>query len=1115
MGKRILLVVFLLSFFALFVFAGGASAAKKFSRGGPVKASVVYPNVDGGEAMPNFAPSPVIYEGSKAADCTAIDPDSGVVVIQIDQWGSTWYDYQKNGSMGRMIAVSSTGQREAAYMELPVPPYPPNPRFVTYNCKNALNAWCGTITVDGGTNINAGYVNSCVLHNGQEALIYHKAGSDEPWGTVMTMGDAGQACAHSNTFTNKYDIPDSMYPGNLYANRGMWPKMEIVYNAVADTDYMHIVMTEGKTSGGDQRLGYVRCHLLPVGNLLCETPTGQAGVTSPITVFPNTMLAPNKIVGTFGEIPGDAGKYPNTISVVAVPSPVSKKIALVWTSKRPGSGTVQVNNDVFYTESDSNGIKWFPQYGGQWPPTIANGLLHNITNYAPLDAERAYTDLAACYDYNDNLHVVWSASQYDSVAGLAYVYANLYHWSQATGISLVAPGYWGGTAPGGWNRNISKMSISAKDPIYHGGGDSVYLFCTWTQFDSGDVSTGGYSNGDIYAAASKDSGHTWTPGFNLTNTKTPDCDSGNCLSEHWSTLAKNMYGGDLHIEYVCDKDAGGIIQTPAEGTWTLNPMMYMHVQQLPVNVHCGATFTNQDPASWVAPPVKIPPNGSRVISFKLKGIYNLGGNYEVTTDILGAAVTLNPSGSLTPGQEKTVEITITCTGQGFKEGNVIIKTCKATVDEKTINLPVYAVCSDDYYECMRDPATQLSKDNGVCSLWVCANTEEMVWDKRLPADSNQVLFSGGVIAGFISGTDTIVARQDYRAARTGAREVIQTVQDSVYGEPDCDVQKVYVTKTYVWVPPTIPDPPKWYWITINKQILLFHDNPPHTCPEWKKEQVIKHVWVTWGRYPGWWPSPGAYTGHPDIYYGVFADVDAPFDTGCRTMGGDAQSGCNAGGWDDVNKIVWQHGFAGLNHPEYANYYVGMALTNTAGAVVTPLGCKDILNDVYLYPQDGWGWKDGELYTLAATPLNPSTVVDQPDSVLDRAVVMTAGKITAGGDTTFNGEFILIEAMIKTGLDDLKSHIVDTRGTLIPELASIGVFSKIFPVCGDVNGDGKVNASDVVYLINYLFVPNSPAPPWPKSRANVNNDGSVNASDVVWLINYLFVANSPAPNCPGL
>jgi len=1112
MGKRILLVVFLLSFFALFVFAGGALAAKKPSTS-PQKASVVYPTVDGGEALPQFGPSPVIYEGGKEADCFAIDPDSLVVIIQHDQWGTTWYDYQKNGSMGRMIAVTSAGEREMTFTNLPTPPYiAANPRYADYNCKNSLDAWCGVRHVDGGLNINAGYSNIATMHDGREAIIYHAAGSLKRWYTTLAVGDPGQVCVSGNTFAKKYDIPDSL--GGLVTENGMWPKIATLYDASEDRDYMHIVMTMGKTSGGDQKLGYVRAYLIPGDTLYCETPTGQPGVVSPIKVPANTKV-PNKWCGYFGEVPGIPNNYTNTISLVVVTSPVSKKVKLVWTNKRE-SGTNQYNNDVCYVESDSNGNEWFRP--GNWPPTLANGLLHYVTNYQTSDMERAYTDLAACIDYNDDLHVVWTGCWYDSVAGLISNEANLYHWSEATPTvkSLVAPGYWGQTAPGGWNNNISKMSISAKDPIYHGGGDSVFLFCTWTQFngdnmDSLDNSLGGFTNGEIYAAVSKDSGRIWTPGFNLTGTHTNNCDSSNCLSEHWSSLAENMSDGDLHIEYVCDKDAGGIVQS--EGAWTLSPMMYMHVQQLPAESHCGATFLNQDPPSWTTPPIKISPAVPRVISFTLRGIFNLAGNYEVTCTDPAVSITLNPSGNIAPGQEKPIEITVTCSGQQkFIETEIIITTCKNTVDEKIIKMPLYAVCAaTDYYECMRDPATKISKDNGVCSLWVCANTEEMVWDKRLPPDSNQVIFTSGVIAAFMSGGTPIVGRQDYRDVRTGARDTMKTIQDSLPAEPDCDVQKVHVTNTYIWYPPTIPELPKWYWISINKQIILFHDRTGHTCAEWKKEQVIKHVWITYGQAPVWWPSPGSYTGHPDIYYGVYSDIDAPFDTGCRVMGGETQNGCNAAGWDDVNKIVWQHGFsAGVSRPEWLNYYVGLALTNTAGGTVTPQGCKDIRNAEYLYPNDGWGWQDSQLYRLASTPLNPATVVDNSDSVVDRSAVMTAGIIPAGTSTTFEGEFILIEALIKTGLDDLKTHIINTRGTLIPELNSAGVFCKIFPICGDVNQDGKINASDVVYLISYLYI-QGPKPAWPVTRADVNGDSKVNASDVVSLISYLYI-QGPAPNC---
>jgi outer membrane protein assembly factor BamB len=63
--------------------------------------------------------------------------------------------------------------------------------------------------------------------------------------------------------------------------------------------------------------------------------------------------------------------------------------------------------------------------------------------------------------------------------------------------------------------------------------------------------------------------------------------------------------------------------------------------------------------------------------------------------------------------------------------------------------------------------------------------------------------------------------------------------------------------------------------------------------------------------------------------------------------------------------------------------------------------------------------------------------------------------------------------------------------------------------GDCTGDRVIDISDVVFLINYLFI-NGPAPA-PLPVGDVNCDGVVDASDVVYLINYLFI-NGPAPCC---
>jgi hypothetical protein len=76
----------------------------------------------------------------------------------------------------------------------------------------------------------------------------------------------------------------------------------------------------------------------------------------------------------------------------------------------------------------------------------------------------------------------------------------------------------------------------------------------------------------------------------------------------------------------------------------------------------------------------------------------------------------------------------------------------------------------------------------------------------------------------------------------------------------------------------------------------------------------------------------------------------------------------------------------------------------------------------------------------------------------------------------------------------------------------GYVGATFVQRGDVNADGIVNVNDVVYLINYLFVPASP-PPVPLEAGDATCDGIINVNDVVYLINYLFVPGSPPPCDP--
>jgi hypothetical protein len=64
--------------------------------------------------------------------------------------------------------------------------------------------------------------------------------------------------------------------------------------------------------------------------------------------------------------------------------------------------------------------------------------------------------------------------------------------------------------------------------------------------------------------------------------------------------------------------------------------------------------------------------------------------------------------------------------------------------------------------------------------------------------------------------------------------------------------------------------------------------------------------------------------------------------------------------------------------------------------------------------------------------------------------------------------------------------------------------------GDATGDWNIDISDVVYLLNYLFV-HGPAPD-PFGAGDATCDGVVDASDIVYLLNYLFVKGPPPPSC---
>lgn len=328
-----------------------------------------------------------------------------------------------------------------------------------------------------------------------------------------------------------YDVPDT-YAGYLGF---YWP-----YLAYDNGGRVHFVSTENQTGG--QAFGHT--------------------FTTDYNNWPDLQLCNN-------------GEDIQTVSPIVVASMVDDKVAIVYTRPR---ATGQTDNDVCFHES---------QDGSTW--NYSNYT--NITNYTANDSVRAYTDVDAVYDMDGDLHIIWSACGY--LVGPTNA-ALLMHWSQATGTTMIASGWWAST-PGVWNRTISKMSI--------GVDADNNLFAVWSQFDANDVSAGGYSNGELYMSYSEDGGGTWSTPVNITNSPSPGCTAGNCDSDHWASMWE-FVDEYLHILYINDKDAGGIPQ--GEGSETDNPVLYY---AYPNPLYTAPQYCRI--GMWpYNPPVRVRPGGS-------------------------------------------------------------------------------------------------------------------------------------------------------------------------------------------------------------------------------------------------------------------------------------------------------------------------------------------------------------------------------------------------------------------------------------------------------------------------------------------------------------------------
>jgi hypothetical protein len=148
--------------------------------------------------------------------------------------------------------------------------------------------------------------------------------------------------------------------------------------------------------------------------------------------------------------------------------------------------------------------------------------------------------------------------------------------------------------------------------------------------------------------------------------------------------------------------------------------------------------------------------------------------------------------------------------------------------------------------------------------------------------------------------------------------------------------------------------------------------------------------------------------------------------------------------------------------------------------------------------DGTSWTT---YNRSNSPIPSDCLYDIKIDANNTKWLATAGDV---GLVSFNGSDWHTYNVDNSGiaLNEVTRITLDARRDLIWLThytgSGLSVAKLNCLLSGDVNGDGKVNVSDVTTLVNMILV----ITPMNKDRADIDGNGMVNVSDVTTLINII-------------
>lgn len=1040
--------------------------------------------------------------------------------------GDTWYDYQHNGTMGRMIAwgpfttgtpgsagiaadASATNETRVFFTWMGLPGPVMDSRKYYYNFYDATNgAFNGSGQVGLQTSDEyAGYVGAEATSAGHAIVGGHNNPAQATTGIYQAEIKRCFNNSTSTLFPYSNRVPDTTaaYAGDA-GQSVIWPKF--VYQE-GTANVLHVIAQVSAPNAADPQANYY-----------------FRGVTTTDLVSV-TWDYPPYVIDTSYDLSHDvAAEY------------FGDKVALIWTGNLPAAGDcdtcsgeseihVQWDNDIYYQISDDQGVTWNPRVN----------VTLNVNGEAGF---RPYTDLSSLIDSDGDLHILWSAVYWpENPLSEGWSEAcKLFHWSESQPyIRTVADANYTSEIciPGAWNINISKMQISeCEGKIYamwvQFNGDANHDDCA-SRANGGNGDVSGSANGELMLAVSDDDGLTWDASRNLTNTYTPLCEAtdsitSDCESENWPSMAKfgrqdlagedwssavivdpsgGSYAGDnyLDVQYIADIDPGGIVQD--EGIWTLNDLRWFRIPCVdPVpNPVLSLSWREFDVPDYT----KLGVQRDEVLSIENIGNSDLHYTTSIVEDngppgwlaISGFSGT-TPSG-LSNVETGTVNLNNggVQTTEAYLNGRIVFTSdAPSSPDTVTINLVVADTIVGSTWDTLFSGCLALSISNSGNYGQAGAGGVNLDWtysDSDCDTTAEVYLYDGSPLllwdttGGYVYQNDmfgqTYIDEDGFRAIESG--NCVKTSADV-----NQSITDVFVT----------------YDSSIAMQQSFWASPNTDSC-----DFVIQGIAM--------WSNDGS--AHNDLRVGAGYDWDIPSDSGSD----------NTSDFDFSRNLIYQVGAefhqdddpdscGGVDQPDCPCQdsdvrfggvsYIGSYLQGGTSVSAFPTGGYTGENDTLVYPTGN--------FVPAKLWANMGTAgFTASDSTEDLHMVMvfdTAYDLTST-DTVY---YYAIMATVENGTAADLQATVDKAKAWADNHVPYGdafVCSCCSGVTGDMNGDGGYTAdiSDLLYLVDYMFVPGSPAPPC-LAEGDVNGDlGPVpDISDLLYLVDYMFTPGSPAPAaCP--